>query len=249
MKKRWLFIVGFFLVYGTAVGAETLLPVVVNVKEQATLQRGAKIFMNYCSGCHSLRYMRYNRMAVDLGLTVFTGEVDRDLLVNNLIFTSAKPDDPIEISMPATDAREWFGRVPPDLSLSARQHSAAWLFTFLKSFYVDEKRPFGSNNALFPDVGMPNVLAPLAGTVIVRGDQAKIPGSPHDLVLLEPGEMTEPEFDSTLQDLVSFLVYVAEPAQLIRYRIGVLVLIFLVVFLVVAYRLKKLYWRDLPKME
>lgn len=221
-----------------------LLPVAVDVHNKASLQRGAKLFMNYCSGCHSLRFMRYNRMAKDLGLTTFAGDVDSDLLVNNLIFTKAKIYDPIENSMPAEDAREWFGRVPPDLSLSARERGPDWLYTYLKSFYVDKKRPFGSNNALVPDVSMPNILAPLEGKMIAQSEKNLNHQVPLRLVLLEPGEMSQQQFDSALQDLVTFLVYVAEPAQLVRYQIGVVVLLFLGLFLIVAYQLKRFYWRD-----
>ena len=219
-----------------------LLPIDTDVQDPARLQRGAKIFMNYCSGCHSLRFMRYNRMARDLGLTTFTGEIDTDLLKNNLIFTTAQIQDPIQISMPPTDARQWFGRTPPDLSLSARERGADWIYTYLKSFYVDKSRPFGANNLLVPDVAMPNILAPLQGNVIAEKNSEL---KPSDIVLVARGEMTEQEFDSALQDLVTFLVYVAEPVQLIRYRIGVFVLLFLLVFLVVAYRLKRSYWADI----
>ena len=227
-----------------------LLPIVIDVQDKEKLQRGAKIFMNYCSGCHSLRYMRYNRMAKDLGLTTFTGDLDSDLLVNNLIFTAAKIHDPIENSMPAADARQWFGRVPPDLSLSAREHGPEWLYTYLKSFYADTNRPFGANNALVPDVSMPNILAPLEGHVIAeqqtRGLDYQLP---RRLVLVEQGEMSQQQFDSTLQDLVTFLVYVAEPVQLIRYRIGRVVILFLCIFLIVAYQLKKFYWLRLKNSK
>ena len=223
-----------------------LLPIDIDIQDKAKIQRGARVFMNYCSGCHSLRFMRYNRMAKDLGLTTFAGEVDSDLLMNNLIFTTSKIQDPIENSMPAEDAREWFGRVPPDLTLAARERGPSWIYTYLKSFYVDKKRPFGANNALVPDVSMPNILAPLEGKVVAQypnSDSSN--GLPISRLLVKEGEMSEQEFDSTLQDLVTFLSYVAEPAQLIRYRIGVFVLLFLSLFLIVAYQLKKLYWRDI----
>lgn len=217
----------------------------IDIHDQAKIQRGAKLFMNYCSGCHSLRYMRYNRMAKDLGLTTFDGELDKDLLVNNLIFTSATVHDPIHISMPATDARQWFGITPPDLSLSARERGPEWIYTYLKSFYADDSRPFGANNLLVPEVAMPNVLAPLAGKVIAvrEGDPKKSTIS--HLVLVENGEINQQQFDSVLQDLVTFLVYVGEPVKLVRYHIGIIVLIFLSIFLVVAYQLKKAYWKKL----
>nr|WP_242602171.1 cytochrome c1 [Legionella nagasakiensis] len=221
-------------------------PVTIDLHNQARLQRGARLYMNYCSGCHSLRYIRYHRMAEDLGLTTFDGHVDKDLLTNNLIFTTAKIYDPIEISMPEADARQWFGKMPPDLSLSGRERGANWLYTYLKSFYVDHTRPFGANNLLIPDVAMPNVLAPLQGEVVAEKTEKQM-GKPQDatLVLIKNGEMTQQQFDSALQDLVTFLMYVAEPNQFIRYRIGWFVMIFLGLFAVVAFQLKKLYWRNI----
>jgi ubiquinol-cytochrome c reductase cytochrome c1 subunit len=180
-------------------------------ERKEVLQRGAKLFINYCAGCHSLRYLHYHRMAVDLGLS-------NDLLVNNLIFTGAKIDEPIRNSMPAAKAKKWFGVAPPDLSLVARERGAAWIYTYLKSFYADDSRPFGTNNRLAPGVAMPNVLA------------------------VDKGEMSQQQFEQTLEDLVSFLVYVGEPAKLLRYRMGIKVIIFLSLFLIVVYQLKKLYW-------
>lgn len=245
--KKILLGCAFVFLFVSALAAEVdLLPVTINLNDKASIQRGAKFFMNYCSGCHSLRYLRYNRMAKDLGLTTFAGEIDNDLLISNLIFTTAKIEEPIEISMPPIDAREWFGRMPPDLSLSARKRGPAWLYTFLKSFYADSARPFGSNNILVPDVAMPNVLAPLVGKVIPIPQKGHLKGDlPSRLVLVEQGEMNQQHFDSALQDVVTFLSYVAEPAKLVRYKIGWAVIFFLSIFLIVAYQLKKAYWRDI----
>ncbi len=191
----------------------------IDIHDQAKLQRGAALFMNYCSGCHSLRFMRYNRLAEDIGLTTFDGKVDRNLL-SNLIFTSAKIGDPIEISMPATDAREWFGIMPPDLSLSARERGVHWIYSYLKGFYADKARPFGTNNVLVPDTAMPNVLYPLAN-------------------------LRQEEYERMLEDLLTFLVYVGEPTQKIRYRLGWIVLPFLGIFCIVAYFLKRSYWKKI----
>ncbi|KTC87382.1 cytochrome c1 [Legionella drozanskii] len=243
-KQSIKFLIGLLALFLLKIAQSTtvnLLPVKVEVQDKARLQRGAKIFMNYCSGCHSLRYLRYNRMGNDLGLVTFDGQLDKKLLFNNLIFTSARIQDPIQISLPATDARQWFGLVPPDLSLVARERGASWLYTYLKSFYADSSRPFGTNNLLVPDAAMPNVLAPLEGEVVVVRENPE--QTPH-LLLKDKGEMSQQQFDNMLEDLVSFLVYVSEPAQLIRYRIGLVVLAFLGVFLLVAYWLKKLYWKE-----
>ncbi|MGQ3889884.1 cytochrome c1 [Legionella sp. CNM-1927-20] len=223
-----------------------MLPVEIDLHDQAGLQRGAKLFMNYCSGCHSLKFMRYNQMANDLGLTTFDGEVDKDLLFNNLVFTHAKLHDPIEIALPAVDAKQWFGTVPPDLSLIARVRGPSWLYTFLKSFYADPSRPFGSNNLLIPGVAMPNVLAPLAGQVIAVRKNNQKTGPIDYLLKISDGEMTTHEFDNAVEDLVNFLTYVGEPVQLTRYRIGVFIIAFLSIFLIVVYLLKRSYWQRLP---
>ena len=181
--------------------------------DKIALRRGASLYMNYCSGCHSLRYLRYNRLVEDLGLD---GAGERRALLNNLVSTHVQSYDPIIISMPAEDAREWFGVVPPDLSLIARQKGPAWLLKYLTGFYVDSSRPFGSNNSVVSDSAMPNILGPLKG------------------------KMSEKEFNQVLQDLIVFLVYVAEPERASRYPIGIFVILFLLLFLLVIYRLKNL---------
>ena len=217
-----------------------LLPVRVDTNNQEALQRGARLFMNYCSGCHSLQYMRYNRMATDLGLTTFSGAVDVDLLRSNLIFTRANVVDPIRIAMPEVDARQWFGRMPPDLSLITRARSPAWVYTYLKSFYADPQRPFGANNLLVPDLSMPNVLAPLSGEVVVHSQAGRA-----TLFRVKDGAMTEAQLNQSLEDLVTFLTYVADPGKATRYKIGWIVLPFLFILLIVVFRLKRNYWKRL----
>ncbi|KTD25534.1 cytochrome c1 [Legionella maceachernii] len=242
MSKYIKYLIGCFALLALQMtqSAVALLPVKIDVHDQTKLQRGAKIFMNYCSGCHSLQYLRYSRMGKDLGLVTFNGQLDTRLLINNLVFTHAKVQDPIQVSMPVADARQWFGLVPPDLSLTARERGAAWIYTYLKSFYADSARPFGTNNLLVLDTAMPNILAPLEGEVIARTESSwQIPR----LVLKQKGEMSPQQFDEMLEDLVTFLVYVAEPAKLVRYSIGIKVIIFLLIFLVVAYLLKRSYWK------
>lgn len=218
MKIKVLLVAALAFLMSNAAFTENLtmdyVPVDINDKE--SLQRGAKMFMNYCSGCHSLKYMRYNRMAQDLGLTTFDGQIAEDLLKNNLIFTQANIYDPIQIAMSPEDAKQWFGMVPPDLSLSARDRGPVWIYNYLKSFYSDPSRPFGANNLLMPDVAMPNVLEPLIGKVILVKDKNSHANS---LLVVKRGEMFEGQFDSALRDLVNFLVYVGEPAKLIRYKL------------------------------
>lgn len=246
MMRKVIFLLALFTSLPLLAEAPRVVmePIVVDIQDKAALQRGAKLFMNYCSGCHALRYMRYNRMGNDLGLTTFDGRLDTDLLVNNLIFTHARPEDPIQISMPEEDARQWFGKMPPDLSLSARERGVSWLYTYLKSFYEDKKRPFGANNLLIPDVAMPNILEPLQGKVVALkpNDLEQRPMNAN-LALVKSGEMSQAAFDRAVHDLVTFLAYVGEPAQLSRYRLGYKVILFLAVFLAFAYALKRSYWR------
>jgi len=242
MKKFIAFIFFYLFTLSSLYASDTkLLSVKVDINNKEALQRGAQFYMNYCSGCHALRYLRYNRMAQDLGLTTFDGQIDKTLLQNNLIFTQAKPQDPIEVSMPAESARQWFGRVPPDLSLTARERSPAWIYTYLKSFYADPKSPFHTNNLLIPDVSMPNVLAPLSGVNILR--------NPHTerktLLLIENGTMTKQQFDQSIKDLVTFLTYVSEPIKPQRISLGLRVLPFLFLLLIVVYLLKKSLWKKL----
>lgn len=244
MKRKIIsiFFLGLFFNVTLSAAEIPLLPIKIDTDSQETLQRGARIFMNYCSGCHSLRYLRYNRMAKDLGLTTFDGAVDNDLLKNNLIFTHATVADPIQISMPEADARQWFGRLPPDLSLTARERGHQWIYTYLKSFYADAKRPFGANNLLVPDVSMPNILAPLSG-IYIKSKKHNTGHPDTRLILIKDGQMTEQQFDGMLIDLVTFLSYVSDPTKATRYYIGFWVLPFLFLFLMIIYRLKKLYWK------
>jgi ubiquinol-cytochrome c reductase cytochrome c1 subunit len=193
-------------------------------------------------GCHSAQYQRYNRLARDLDLT-------DELVLDNLVFTGAKVGDTMQNAMPEDDAKRWFGAAPPDLTLIGRSRSPDYLYTYLTTFYLDEKRPLGVNNAVFPAVGMPHVLWELQGwqkPVLEIVEDAS--GEPKEVItgfeLVEPGSMTLPEFNAAMNDLVNFLVYIAEPMQLERRRIGFWVLFYLVIAFVVFYFLKKEYWKD-----
>jgi ubiquinol-cytochrome c reductase cytochrome c1 subunit len=227
----------------------------IDVSDKAVLQRGARLYMNYCSGCHSLKYLRYSQMAKGLGLFANDGKPGGDLLHNNLIFTSATVHDPVTIAMPEVDSRQWFGVVPPDLSLVARVRGSDWLYTYLKGFYEDTSKPFGTNNLIFPDVAMPNVLYNLQGRQIAvfkeQTEQAhgesRTTRVLRNLQVIEPGEMSAPEFERSVIDLVTFLAFVGEPLQLERAGLGFWVLGFLVILLFFSYLLKKEYWRALKK--
>ncbi|MFQ2750616.1 cytochrome c1 [Aeromonas caviae] len=212
-----------------------------DLSDKASLQRGAATFMNYCAGCHSTQYQRYNRVAADIG-------IPDDLMKENLIFTGAKIGDLMKSAMSEKDAARWFGAPPPDLTLVARVRGADWIYTYLRSFYVDETRPFGVNNAVFPSVGMPHVLEPLQGTPRAEFKTHTLDGvEMQQVVSIKSdgnGEMNNEEYDQTVLDLVNFLVYSAEPVQQERERMGFWVLGFIAIFFIFTVLLKKEFWRD-----
>jgi ubiquinol-cytochrome c reductase cytochrome c1 subunit len=234
-----------------------------DLRDSASLQRGAAFFVNQCSGCHTLQHVRYNQLSSYLGMKAHPGEDAEsakkiksdyeDMIQRNLNFVSGKVTDTMINAMRAQDAGAWFGKEPPDLTLVTRVRGKDWLYTYLKSFYLDSSRPWGVNNLAFPDVGMPHVLAGLQGlqtplyeTEVVQdenGGQSEkkiIVG----LQLSQPGTMAPEEFDKAMTDLVNFLQYVAEPVKLERERLGVWVLFFLVIFIVFSYLLKREFWKD-----
>jgi len=226
-----------------AAGGEVpLLAAKVDLGDRASLQRGAKLFVNYCASCHSAQFMRYSRMGQDLGLT-------EEQVRANLMFASDKPGDPILATLGAEDASAWFGVVPPDLFLTARSRGPDWVYTYLMTFYRDESRPFGANNLVYPDVAMPHALVELQGVQARKADagedgHAASAGAGDLLELVEPGSMSVAEYRRAVRDLVNFMVYVGEPAKLDRYVIGGWVLLFLLVFFVIARLLYKEYWKD-----
>ena len=208
----------------------------INLSDRQSLQRGARTFVNYCLSCHGASYMRYERMANDLGIS-------EELLRKNLMGRTDKPGDLMVSRMPADGAKQWFGVTPPDLSLTARYRKPDWIYTYMRSFYVDDTSPTGWNNVLYPNVAMPNVLYEWQGYRKAyfdeeQGIEFKKYGT------LSGGVMTAEEFDVAVNDLTNFMVYLAEPAKLVRYRIGLWVVIFMVIFTIFAYFLKREYWRD-----
>ncbi|MTW22330.1 cytochrome c1 [Allochromatium palmeri] len=221
-------------------GGPHLEPANIDLRDQTSLQRGAKYFMNYCNGCHSLQYMRYNRLAKDLG-------IDEIALRQNLLFGDAKPGDLITKSMADNDALKWFGVVPPDLTLVTRWRSPDWVYTYLKSFYLDDTRPYGVNNVLFPLVGMPHVLGDLQGRQQAVMEPSHEPGGAPIIAgvkLVEEGGLSPQEYDTMVRDITNFLTYVGEPFQLERQRLGRYVLLFLGFLFILAYLLKKEFWKD-----
>lgn len=206
-------------------------------EDRGSILRGAKNFVTYCLGCHSIKHIRYQRIAQDFGIA-------EDKVLAEIAPQGASIYEQMHTAMNAHDSAKWFGIQPPDLSLISRSRNPDWLYTYLKSFYVDPKKPLGVNNLVFKDVGMPNVFWQLQGEqrakLEVDDGQEKI----EELELVKPGTLNEEQFDQFVNDLVNFLAYVGEPVKLERERIGKYVLFFLAMFLVLAYLLKKEYWKD-----
>ncbi|GMQ76414.1 MAG: cytochrome c1 [Gammaproteobacteria bacterium] len=262
--------IGFSLVPLVTLGAEVPeMRADTDITNRESLQRGARVFVNNCLGCHSAEFVRYSRMADDLGL-------DRDLVAENLMFTTDKIGNPMTIAMRNDDAFKWFGVSPPDLSVIARSRGVDWLYTYLTTFYADPgpTRPTGANNIVFPDVAMPHVLWPLQGvqsyikaerpadvkfehieaiepddngfrleTKITTGDGTTIDVT-DTLEVTIPGSMQPAEFRNLARDLVNFLDYAGEPAKLVRFKTGFWVIIFLVVLALLSRALYKDYWKD-----
>ena len=254
---------------GFGAGAMELLDAKTNLDDKASLQSGAKLFVNYCMSCHSVKFMRYNRMGRDLGLT-------EEQVAENLLFAGEKVVEEMTVAMRTEDAARWFGAPPPDLSVIARARGPDWLYSYLIGFYADPNpaRPFGVNNVVFPDVAMPHVLWSLQGVqryvegeapanvelvhpyrIEAAGDGLKIHKTAlttdgdhvhvvDRLELATPGSMQPGEYRKAARDLVNFLTYVGEPAKLVRYTVGFWVLVFLIVFLALTYLLYKEYWKD-----
>ena len=213
----------------------------VDVSNEASLQRGAKYFVNYCLGCHSLQYVRYNRLGEDLGLT-------EDQVVRNIMFTGERPHDTMNVAMPKNDARRWFGQAPPDLSLTARARGEDWIYTFLKSFYIDESKPTGTNNTVLAGASMPHVLWELQGVQEAVYRSETHGGETVEVLdgfrLAQPGALSPEAYDQVVRDITAFLSWAGEPMQLERQSLGIKVLLFLLVLFVFAWLYYKEVWKD-----
>ena len=229
----------------------------INPKDKASLQRGAQVYMNYCLGCHSLKYARYKRVSEDL-------EIPLDMFQDNLIFGDQKMGDLIQIGMDPKEAKEWFGNAPPDLTLEAGLRGSDWIYTYLTSFYIDEARPLGVNNKVYENVGMPHVLIDMQGTprsvcrqIPLMADNGGIKQDPltgerltqEKCGFLEvdngTGEMSSDEFDQTMLDLTNFLAYMTDPLKVERETIGTYTLLYLFIFTMLSYLLYREFKKDL----
>lgn len=209
----------------------------IDLRDAVSIQRGAKVFVNYCLNCHSASYMRYNRL-MDLGLS-------EQQITDNLILSDAKIGDTMAVAMREEDAKNWFGVAPPDLSVIARSRGVDWLYTYLRSFYRDESTVTGWNNPVFPNAAMPHVLWKLQGIQRLHVEEGGDHGQPHnELVLETPGTMSVQAYNEMTRDLVAYLAYMAEPTSVKRVRVGIIVLLFLGLMIVLTWLLKREYWKD-----
>ena len=290
IKASSVFLLGFSATLFASGGGSHIpsddMPQYSNDKLIVSMQKGMQIYMNNCMGCHALELQRYNRSAKDL-------QLPEQMVIDNLMFTADKIGDPMANNMQVATSEKWFGTAPPDLSLIARSRSTHWLYNYLRGFYQDDSRPYGVNNSVFADVGMPHALENMQGvqdkTEEVKGIENDIgyahgeiataraalkdnegSASAHDdaidkaehlihekelelialsqagnyFTLIKQGRLTPEEFDSSMTDLVNFLDYVGEPIKLERKAMGIYVLMFIFFFTIVAYLLKKEYWKD-----
>ena len=226
------FIIIFLFISPLSFSAENieLSKAPVDLTDNLSLQRGAKIFTNYCLNCHSAKYMRYSNLQ-DIGLSAET-------IKSDLLFTSNKIGDTMSVNMSMKDSKKWFGAAPPDLSVVARSRGADWIYSYMRGFYRDPTRPLGWNNTVYVNSAMPHILWELEGEKILNPKTKK-------LEKFSSGKLNAKEYDATIADLTNYLVYMSEPDQLKRKKMGYYVIGFLLLLLFLTIKLKKEYWRDI----
>ena len=226
------FIIIFLFISPLSFSAENieLSKAPVDLTDNLSLQRGAKIFTNYCLNCHSAKYMRYSNLQ-DIGLSAET-------IKNDLLFTGNKIGDTMSVNMSMKDSKKWFGASPPDLSVVARSRGADWIYSYMRGFYRDPTRPMGWNNMVYVNSAMPHILWELEGEKILNPKTKK-------LEKFSSGKLNAKEYDATIADLTNYLVYMSEPDQLKRKKMGYYVIGFLLLLLFLTINLKKEYWRDI----
>lgn len=244
MKKMLLALIAGPLIAAApaAIGSEggyRLDPAPIDPNDVVSLQAGARTFANYCLNCHGAQFMRYNRLA-DIGLT-------EAQIKDNLLFAGDKVGETMKTAMTTKDGKAWFGVAPPDLTVIARSRGGDWLYTYLRTFYRDTKTATGWNNAVFPNVGMPHALWTLQGERLLEVAHEKEGGhqsTEYKWTQLSEGRLSTTQYDTTVRDLVNYLVWMGEPAAIARKKIGVVVLYFLGVLFVLAYAMKREFWKD-----
>ena len=223
-------------------GGAHLEPAEIEPGNVMSLQRGARNFMNYCSGCHSAQYVRFNTIGKHL-------ELSEEQLIDNLMFNAEKTFETINAAMPAADGAKWYGKAPPDLSLMARAKGADYVFNFLKGFYVSESSPTGVDNLILAGTSMPHVLWELQGYQeahfeTYENEDGSVTKTFAGFEALSPGALDAEGYDDFVRDTVNFLAYIAEPVRSERQKLGVWVIMFLIVFFFIAAALKKEIWKD-----
>ena len=222
----------FLLYSSTSFSAENieLSKAPIDLTNNQSLQRGAKTFINYCLNCHSANFMRYSNLQ-DIGLSAET-------IKNDLLFTGDKIGDTMSVNMSMKDSKKWFGASPPDLSVVARSRGADWIYSYMRGFYRDPSRPMGWNNTVYVNSAMPHILWELQGEQILNPKTKK-------LEKFSSGKLNAKEYDAMIADLTNYLVYMSEPDQLKRKKMGYYVIGFLLLLLFLTIKLKKEYWRDI----
>ncbi len=251
MMKKVIQLLVLSLVSSIALAAGVSVPldkVAIDLENKPSLQRGAALFTNYCMGCHSAKYSRYERVATDLG-------IPPDVYMENLVFSNAKIGEHMKISMEPAQGQSFFGAAPPDLTLEARLRGVDWLYSYMRAFYKDDSRPYGVNNAVFKDVGMPHVFEGLQGLCAHKpaiGAEKQFDPLTGELVggsgckeFVYEGSLSVADYDKAVTDLVNFLAYMGEPSKLESHRIGTYVLIFLVFLSIFVFFLNREYWKDI----
>lgn len=230
LLKNGLLALAFLPLLSLANEAAIAVTAPIDATDYASLQRGARTFINSCLNCHSANYMRYNRLQ-DIGLT-------EKQIKDNLLFAGEKVGDTMQVAMRAKDAKKWFGVAPPDLSVEVRARGADWVYAYMRGFYRDETTPTGWNNRVFDKAAMPHVLYELQGEQVLNHET-------HQLELVKPGKLSPSEYNAFVGDLTNYMAFMAEPAKQQRQHIGIWALLFLGVLLILAIMLKKAYWKDI----
>lgn len=246
MKTRFFYINIIFLLFFFPISLFSgehlynLYKAPVDCKDKPSLQRGAEIFMKNCLGCHGLKYVMYKNLAQEIGI-IDKNIVDEMYIKNNWTFDNDfNVNNRIISPIDSNDALNWFGISPPDLSLVTRYRGSDWVYTYLKSFYEDVNRPWGVNNLVFSDVAMPHVLNSIQGNQILNKN-----GEKHNLKLVQEGSLNAKDYDLVVSDIVNFLSYIGDPVKEKRETIGKYVILFLFLFTILSYFLKKEFWKDI----
>ena len=228
--KKLLILLAFLPFIAMANESEITVKAPINPSDKASLQRGAHTFINHCLNCHSAKYMRYNRL-VDIGLT-------EKQIKDNLLFAGEKIGDTMQVAIDPVDAKKWFGVMPPDLSVEVRARGVDWIYAYMRGFYRDSTTPTGWNNTVYPKVAMPHVLYEMQGEQVLNHET-------HQLELVKPGKLNPAEYNVFVADLTNYLAFMAEPSKQSRQHTGWWVLLFLLVLLVLAKKVKNEYWKDI----